>query len=618
MAYNKISPGTKINTDKSVLHGQYEQDIIQLSKNQQDSNIGDINKQSMGTQVLREYLFYNKFNFQKFVQKYDPAEVGYIKPNQFKEALMTSQLIFSHSIVEEIIKDSPKNWNQEILYNELYQNLINFDSPQTYYSLSLESQHNLDPIDSYRWLSHRQAKSNHLLKFSGIDSSQNPEAKSHKILQNNFFDCKESFTIKNFGLHDLQVDYLRSDPSSEDHGANANRHRQQSRFGVKDSELIIKHNNLTLLKNFMKKVAKYIWDYTRGDTQQVREEVVEKYILENCNISKPDIYKTIFPKDFTNIINTSYKMNLSADEIAQLQYLIINENVSVSGGFTYRVFIDFVLKFHIMNEEQRITLANKISQENINYAHRMKKPTLLNQIVKYCGIFGNKCLLDSLRNFPSYRSFYFDDFFRILQGYDIYGSQNDQQEMRDFIIENGYTIADDKRQPGQNIESISLSINRPTLLDFLEKYIKTHAPKDQNNENLPTDPEGKASFRKSMIGAPSINEDLLLTRVKSILFDYILDDLMNRISPYADGRKMIQESKIRESWFSIYPKFELKMFDELLSIMSNFFLIKKQKKLGDQYRKITIKLVIVLMKLSKDCVKLSLQMELVQKLANKG
>ena len=124
--------------------------------------------------------------------------------------------------------------------------------------------------------------------------------------------------------------------------------------------------------------------------------------------------------------------------------------------------------------ENKITQEDKITLEHLNGVDKHSIPKFLEHIMKFCSSYGCHTILDSIKCFPNHRMFYFDDFYKILEGYDIFGSLEEKTKMNDFQIEHNLTINIDQKQ--KNVTKLLFSVNRQALCDFLHGFLEKHVP----------------------------------------------------------------------------------------------------------------------------------------------
>jgi hypothetical protein len=96
---------------------------------------GDVDRMTIGTQILREFVCYNHFDLVGTCKAWDPKMEGALTHAGLKQALGSSSLIFAPKVVDNIFQDCPKNFLNQADYVQLAKIIKNAPPPVTYHSL---------------------------------------------------------------------------------------------------------------------------------------------------------------------------------------------------------------------------------------------------------------------------------------------------------------------------------------------------------------------------------------------------------------------------------------------------------------------------------------------------
>lgn len=251
---------------------------------------------SEGTQLLREYIFYNKFDFLMMCTNKDGYDKGIIQQITFKYLLRKSGYKFLEKHILEICNDAPKDFNTDIRYKTFWYELKKRDKPESFLSFFLFKDPRTDSIiEDY-----------------------------NLIFSDNFFSKEKKYDLRAFGLDGLSLEDLRR-ISAEDDGLSE----------------INNYNNQIVLKNFKIKLARCILGLIRTSMGYENNfPLPDKKIIQGLGLKPFQKNQNISPPEFELTLNDHLELGLSEDEIAYVLHLT-KEN-SRGEGLTYKAFVNLL------------------------------------------------------------------------------------------------------------------------------------------------------------------------------------------------------------------------------------------------------------------------------------
>ena len=208
----------------------------------------------IGMELLREYVFNNKFDFLRQCSMEDGFDKGILKPHTFKFILRNSTFNFKEKHVQDIFQNAPKTENEDVKYKMLMLKIKKMGPPNTFYSLT------------------------EFLERTDGSVLENIDL----ILSDDFFAKKFRADLKSFGLEGLNMDRLWKDVTipRED----------------KDLATIIDYNNNLILSNFNGLVSKQILKDIRNALGIPNDiDLEDDAILQGLGVKKFEKYQTIKP-----------------------------------------------------------------------------------------------------------------------------------------------------------------------------------------------------------------------------------------------------------------------------------------------------------------------------------
>jgi hypothetical protein len=192
-------------------------------------------------------------------------------------------------------------------------------------------------------------------------------------------------------------------------------------------------------------------------------------------------------------------------------------------------------------------------------------------LVKYANGYGKRCLLNSIKNYPTYRMFYFEDFWKVCETYEVTGTLGDKEIMADFMIDNGLTTT--MQTDSKDLTKILFSVDRGKLLEFLNNFFDLHcSPQVCDDLELHSKARKYDGFSAN---GNLVDEFEFVKLFKEALFEDVVRGLRDRLVFFKNDKGMIPERLIRETFYKMFPRVDKVMFEFLLRTISNYYFLTK-------------------------------------------
>jgi len=457
-----------------------------------ESNVNkSLDELSEGIQILREYMFFNRFNFLKQCQTYDRFDTGKLSIEKFESALKKSLYKFNDKHISDIVNDAPKTRKNEIMYRQLHFMLSKGEKPKTKISARFMKNHS----------------SSLIIPESPAHVTQE---ETYESFLGSFFRTKKIYDFENFDLSHLDIKLLQD---------NNKVYGTQEDIAIKN---IYASNNIAIIENFKIQVAQTIFNYlSSSETPITNDYQISQRFLRHLRKKEEEMFSSISELELNKILQ-KFNLTPTTDE-ANLLYLLIYREFS-ENVVNLKCVTEFVKTYQTKRLKQVLNVANLIANMPTKLTKKIEIPTIYQEIIEAIQELGFESIETALNFLESKNAINFEDFKKFLKQYSIGFNYEKFNEFKLWLAQEGILDISNRQNVSEGITFIALDRLLRTLRKTCQDlYIPITIP---NKANL-TAEEAIINFNKRALQTywKNIEENVLIV---------------------SDSFRMITEMKLRE------------------------------------------------------------------------
>lgn len=258
---------------------------------------------------MREYIYYNNFNFLKACSQIDQYDRGYLTFEQLKAMFAESHVKFPVQFVNDVYQNGVRNKIGDLKYKELNIKIRDAGPPDTLISILLQKSQEAVAMD----------KKGTPIRIEDYETYLKPKR--------SIFDHMQQKDFQNFGLDKVDASLL------EDLG------RMDSMKN--EVRLIEVHNTQSMLHNFPIKLSQKILHTATAGNPEIPESVKAEYIYRSFGMKSAEMYRTVTGAELQKVIDRAIGVFLTEGEVLYLLHLVFNSKIDI--GLTYKALIKNIL-----------------------------------------------------------------------------------------------------------------------------------------------------------------------------------------------------------------------------------------------------------------------------------
>lgn len=262
-----------------------------------------------GIQCLREYIYYNNYNFLKACSQIDQYDRGYLTFEQLKALFAESHIKFPVPYINDVYQNGVRNKIGDLKYKELNIKIRDAGPPDTIISILLQKSQEALNMD----------KKGTPIRIEDYQTYLKPKR--------NILDHMKQSDFQNFGLDKVDASLLE-DLDRMDSMKN-------------EVRLIEVHNTQSMLHNFPIKLSQKILQTATAGNPDIPESVKAEYIYRSFGMKTSEMYRIVTGAELQKVIDRAVGVYLTEGEILYLLHLVFNSKVDI--GLTYKALIKNIL-----------------------------------------------------------------------------------------------------------------------------------------------------------------------------------------------------------------------------------------------------------------------------------
>ncbi|CAD8128008.1 unnamed protein product [Paramecium sonneborni] len=441
---------------------------------------------SEGMQLLREYIYYCKFDFIELCSRYDQFKDGTIQEKVLRDVLVEvskSQFYFTEFDIASILKEAPYSSNRNIDYKELYKYLTECVPPKNSYHVFKNA-----------IIRQKQNSASNKLFLEEIQKHFEEEV-------SNYFDRKAIYDFKHFNLNLLDLELLSTnainiifDDVVQEKMANFS-----------------KHNNTIILENFQILIAKKISIQALPQLafQFIAPEKIEMALFDFLGIRRNQkMFPFLMKEQFIQLMKVKlYNVEMTYDECSLLYYLIWKRNNF--GEFNLLTFVHWIMELRPLYYKEIIKMYDA-KQPHLELA---QLPKIFKEFQEMASKYTTNMLSQAFKPFQSEGLCTLENLKIVIRSLEIGYSQLDFNEFRYYLANHGL---------------FTLSKHQQLLLkvqEFLQTLVQENFEKQDQTEMTDLEKAYQTLFKSIMLSILIRYED---KAQKMMQADQLIDEVQLR------------------------------------------------------------------------------------------
>lgn len=264
---------------------------------------------SEGIQCLREYIYYNNYNFAKACAQIDPYDRGYLTNEQLRSLFAESHIKFPAQYVTDIQQNGPRNKIGDLKYKELLTRIKEAGPPNTIISILLQKSVEAVNMD----------KKGTPIRLEDYEKFLTP--------RRSVFDNLEQKDFQNFGWDKVDATLL------EDLNRMDSIRNEIRRIDV--------HNVASMVHNFPIKLSSKIMQVATAGKVDIPESVKAEYVYRTFGMKSIELYRNVTGPELQKLVDRAVGVYLTEGEVMYLLNLVFHSNLDT--GLTFKKLIKCIL-----------------------------------------------------------------------------------------------------------------------------------------------------------------------------------------------------------------------------------------------------------------------------------
>jgi len=391
-----------------------------------------IDELSEGIQVLREYIFFNRFNFLKQCQLYDKLDTGKLTPEKFEVALKRSPYVFTSKHIQDIINDAPKTRKNEIMYRHMYFLISKGDKPKTKLTAKLMGHTNKSII---------------------IAETSKPEERAgedYEAFLANFFKTKNLYDFENFDLNLLDTELLQE--KNKPKGT-------QEEISIRN---LYATNNLALIENFKITIAKTVFTTLNEQQLIASDDQIFPRLMKYLRRTEEEMYRSLNELELGKVFQR-FNITLTIDETNLLYFLIYGE--FSENAVNVSCIVNWIQAYYNKRLKHIIRISDLIKDLPTQLTRKMEIPALYQSIIQVIQEIGFESVETSLGFLDFKNAITFENLKKFFREYSINYNIESFNELKLWFAQEGVLDLTNK----ENISEATTFIVADRLLRTLRK-----------------------------------------------------------------------------------------------------------------------------------------------------